>query len=331
MDGRSVRLIVIIGVATFLFLMASSLFFENSMGINEDRRVSISKRAAPFDGRRSYADVEHVVGLGPRPAGSEASKQCRTYIKNALSEAGLRVEEQNFNARTPSGKRAMANIYGIVEGTQPGVIMLSNHYDTKLFTGFEFVGANDSGSTTGWMIEMARTLGPTREGRSVWLTFFDGEESVGEWTATDSLYGSRHFVQQLTEEDRISEIHTLINVDMIGDCLLGIHQDAGSPQWLRKLVWAKANELGYGKHFLAFGQGNIEDDHVPFRKANVPALNLIDFSYGGTMVEHRQNWHTPEDTIEKVCWGSLQVVGDVIYHVLPQLDAHLDAPGEAAP
>lgn len=215
----------------------------------------------------------------------------------------------------------MTNLVGVVQGTLPGLILLSNHYDTKYFPEFTFVGANDGGSTTAWMLEMARSLGPQREGRTIWLCFFDGEEAFQEWTETDSLYGSRAFVQHLAETGEAAQVRAIINVDMIGDCRLGIFKDPGAPAWLQDAVWEQAKRLGYGKAFLLSGR-NIQDDHIPFRRAGIPALELIDFEYGGSAVAHQNTWHTARDTLDKVCAASLQAVGDVIYHALPVIESH---------
>jgi glutaminyl-peptide cyclotransferase len=294
---------------------------------NPDQRVTIRYEQTPFDGRRAYADLERVVGYGPRPPGSDALERLRGFIKSELRGAGLTVVEHRFEAATPLGPVKMVNVYGVVEGSDPGVIILSNHYDTKRFETFEFVGANDGGSTTAWMMEMARALGPERLGRSIWLMFFDGEEALVRWTEDDSLYGSRAFVRHLREEGQLEQIDALINVDMIGDCYLGVFNDSQAPAWLRDTIWRHAAALGYGSHFLSLGNPDILDDHVPFRNAGVVAINLIDFSYGGSTVEHRANWHTEEDTLDKVCWESLQAVGDVVYDALPAIDEGLDQKG----
>ncbi len=290
----------------------------------DDARFTVERRLSPFDGERAMREVVRVVGYGPRPAGSAALAELREYIREQLSAAGLTVREQAFTASTPIGDRDMVNVVGIVKGDRPGVIVLGNHYDTKYYEDIEFVGANDGGSTTAWMMEMARVLGPEREGRTVWLCFFDGEEAFEEWTEEDSLYGSREFVQELGDTGEIDGIDVMINVDMIGDCVLTIQRDAGAPGWLSNLVWDTAHELGYEEYFLDSSH-YILDDHIPFRRAGIPAMVIIDFMFGGTPRTHRQYWHTEEDTLDKVCASSLQVVGDVVYHALPALEAQLDA------
>lgn len=286
-------------------------------------RITAQTRATAFDAQRAYGTLEEIVAIGPRVAGSPGSAQVRALIRRELESAKLKTVEHKFAARTPIGTLDMVNLVGIVEGTQPGTIVLSNHYDTKYLPDFRFVGANDGGSTTAWMLEIARVLGPQREGRTLWLVFFDGEEAFGEWSRRDGLYGSRAFVENLLLERQLDEIKAVVNVDMIGDCDLGVHIDDGAPEWLKSLVWNHADRLGYGPYFTHIALP-IEDDHTPFREAGVPAINLIDFRYGGGIRDHERNWHTAYDTLDRVCPESLQIVGDVVLSLLPILDDELD-------
>ncbi|MBI5091409.1 MAG: M28 family peptidase [Candidatus Hydrogenedentes bacterium] len=322
----AMKVIVVGGVVAFILLFITAEVLNRTLKPSEAQRTEIRHAESPFNGERAYADLKRIVEIGPRPAGSEEAARTRDYIKRELTAAGLEVSEQAFDASTPIGVRKMVNLTGIVQGTKPGALAIGNHYDTKYFPEFRFVGANDGGSTTAWMIEFARTLGAKRAGRSVWLIFFDGEEAFKEWSDTDSLYGSREYVVKLREQHRLDEIKVMVNVDMIGDCYLGINRDGGAPDWLASIVWNVADRLGYGKHFLSMPQ-TVQDDHIPFRRAGVPALELIDFSYGGSVLEHQRNWHTPNDTIEKVCPASLQAVGDVVYHSLAELDTYFDDNG----
>jgi Zn-dependent M28 family amino/carboxypeptidase len=281
---------------------------------------SSNSAANEFDGERAFRDLESLLKIGRRVSGTAGSQMAQKLIIDKLEGAGLKIEEYGFKAMTPLGVIEMNNIVGIVEGTEPGVIILSNHYDSKYFPDFEFVGANDGGSTTAWMLEMARTMGPKRDGYTLWLTFFDGEEAFQEWSDTDSLYGSREMVQKLRSLEKLSDVKACINLDMIGDKELGILRDTDAPEWLRKPIWDSAKNLGYGTHFLRESR-YIEDDHLPFRRAGIPAINLIDFKFGGGSRDHDRNWHTPNDTLDKVSPDSLQIVGEVLLDALPDIES----------
>lgn len=321
--STAIKAIIGMGVLAFGLLYFVSFALKQAAKPDSFERVVLAGAKSEFDSERAYEDLERIVSIGPRIPGSPEAKELRGLIRAELEEAGLDVMEWPFTAQTPIGERNMVNVVGVVKGTKPGRILLGNHYDTKYFPNFRFVGANDGGSTTAWMIEMARTLGPRRDGRTIWLCFFDGEEAFEEWTETDSLYGSRAFVARLARDNELDEVHALVNVDMIGDCYLGISQDPGAPDWLTRIIWNTAKELGYDSHFLPT-ELNIEDDHLPFRRAGVDAINLIDYRYGGSLFDHRRNWHTPNDTLDRVCPESLQAVGDVVYRALSSVEAYLD-------
>ncbi|MCP5119091.1 MAG: Zn-dependent exopeptidase M28, partial [bacterium] len=193
-------------------------------------------------------------------------------------------------------------------------VVFSGHYDTKRLAGLPFVGANDAGSSTGWLLEIARTLGRQKRKHSVYIVFFDGEEAFREYTDTDGLYGSRHLANRWEQDGTLERIIALINVDMIGDSDLAILNEYYSNAKLKELIWSTARRLGYTKQFPS-GSGDILDDHVPFTEKGVPAVNLIDFHYG----PRNSYWHTHNDTMDKLSAASLEAVGRVLVEVLARL------------
>ena len=326
-NNTAMKVIVIVGVATLALLFIVALVMKRSLKPDESERVRVVASQSPFDQARAWRDLEFVVGLGPRPAGSEKAAALRQYLAREIRGIGLEVRQHTFEAKTPVGPKSMVNLITEIKGAREDVILLTNHYDTKQFDKFTFVGANDGGSTTAWMLEMARALkSRTGRGCTLWLAWLDGEESFGKWTADNSLYGSRALVAHLKEKGELSKIRAVINVDMIGDAYLCIHRDPDAPTWLLNPVWDTARRVGYMRHF-GLSARKVEDDHIPFREAGIPALEIIDFSYGGSLVQHGQNWHTAQDTLDKVRAESLKAVGDVIYHSLSVIEAQLDRQG----
>lgn len=274
-----------------------------------------------FDGVRAMEHLEVVVGFGPRPAGSEALERTRGYIADQVESHGLELRRDGFTAQTPAGAIGMVNLIvevpaatGAAEGP---VIIISGHYDTaggEFTRGFEFVGANDAGSSTAVLVEMARALSVEPPPLPVWLVFFDGEEAVVRWQGDDNTYGSRYMAQRLRDEGRVDEFGAMILVDMVGDADLGLTREWNSTPWLLEMVWQTADELGHGEHFLETGTP-IMDDHLPFLEIGVPVIDLIDFDYG----PGNRYWHSPFDTLDKVAPESLEVVGDVVMATLPKL------------
>lgn len=267
-----------------------------------------------FEGARAFENVRRQVELGPRSAGTPAHDEARRQIVAALEALGLHPTVESFVARTPVGPVPMANVLATVPATEgargDGCVMVAAHYDTKLFKQFNFVGANDGGSGTGALLELGRSLlkAPHR-GMPVVLAFLDGEEAFGEWSHTDSLYGSRHLAFQMLQDGRLRRIKAFILMDMIGDADLSIVRDAYSTPWLRDLVWKQAAALGLQRYFSSDLMG-VEDDHLPFVARGIPSVVLIDFSFGprGT----NGYWHTAQDTLDKVTADSLGHVGRVV-------------------
>lgn len=289
--------------------------------------VAVAVRAdTSFDGARAYRDVERLVDFGPRPPGSPAIERARAYMGAELRKAGWQVREHGFTARTPRGPVRMVNVIAEWPGRRPDIVAVGGHYDTKVFTSFRFVGANDGGSSAALLLELGRALAARHRAApplyTHWLLFFDGEEAREQWSPTDSLYGSRALVAALRSSGEIVRLRALVVADMIGDRDLGIRRESASTPWLTDLVWAVARRLGHERHFLPERQP-VEDDHAPFLDAGVAATLLIDFEYGGGPGQNTY-WHTAEDTPDKVDPQSLRVVGDVILTALPAIEAELD-------
>jgi Zn-dependent M28 family amino/carboxypeptidase len=273
--------------------------------------------AYAFDGGRAFVDLQHLVSYGPRPVGSRALEASRAWIIGQLEKAGCKVVQDRFVGATPNGDIPMVNLIAELPGNEPRhIIMIAGHYDTKLENSFRFVGASDGGSSAAFLLEMARELAHTQHKLTYWIVFFDGEEAIQNWTATDSLYGSRHFVQKLTSNGELSRIQAMILVDMIGDAHLDIHWDQNSTAWLNKLVFEEADKLGYSKYFLRQPPVGMDDDHMPFVQAGVSAIDIIDFDYG----PNNSYWHSARDTVDHCSPSSLTIVGRVVKATLSKLE-----------
>ncbi|MBI3895799.1 MAG: M28 family peptidase [Acidobacteria bacterium] len=271
--------------------------------------------ANPGLGEAALEHVKRMVAFGPRPPGSEAHQQTQRYIQETLQSAGWTVQQDSFTAQTPIGSVPMNNILGRLTGRTDRIIVMAAHYETKLEHDFPFLGANDGGSGTGLLLALAPILAKQNHNHTLWLVFFDGEEAFKEWSEKDSLYGSRHLVEQLKASGELSKIGALFLVDMIGDRDLDIRRESNSTPWLTDRVWNAAKRLGYEKNFLPVSSW-VEDDHLPFLKAGVPAVDLIDFNYG----PGNRYWHSAEDTLDKVGAQSLGTVGAVLLEVIAELD-----------
>jgi Zn-dependent M28 family amino/carboxypeptidase len=270
-----------------------------------------------FDANRAFADLKHLVSFRPRPPGSRALEQSREFIAGELHAAGAAVVLDAFTASTPLGPIPMSNIVAKIHSTSSLVVIIAGHYDTKR-TNFPFVGANDSGSSAAFLLEMARILARRKNSLTYWLVFFDGEEALQRWSNTDGLYGSRHFAQDLSVQRTLNQVRALILVDMIADAHLDIHREAHSTPWLSDVVFGEAQRLSYGRYFLNSPRA-IEDDHIPFLELGVPAVDIIDLDYG----PFNLYWHTRYDTVDKCSSASLAIVARVVLATLTALETNL--------
>ncbi|MCX6543821.1 MAG: M28 family peptidase [Acidobacteria bacterium] len=272
-----------------------------------------------FDGGKAYEHVRAMVALGPRPAGSPALEETRKYIRAQMTALGFKTEDQAFDADTPIGRIHMVNLRTTIPGTRPERLIIGGHYDTKFYRQFRFVGANDAGSSAAFLIELARVLKARKNPLTVELVFFDGEEAtLPDWTGNDHTYGSRHYVETAKRTNDLARIKAMILVDMIGDRNLNIRRESYSTPWMTDIIWSEARANGYGDSFPNDTMA-VEDDHMAFLQAGLPAVDIIDLDYS-------TYWHTPEDTLDKVSARSIEAVGRTLVAALPKIEARLLAP-----
>lgn len=263
-----------------------------------------------FDGARSYKHVEQLVAIGPHPAGSGGIARAQAYILEQLKSYGCPVEEQDFHASTPIGSVAMKNIIAKIPSANSNIILYATHYDTKRID--NFVGADDSGSSTGVLLELARLLCARKNAETIWLAFFDGEEAFQfQWADPDNTYGSRELAASLALSGNLRRVKAMILIDMVGPYNPEFKRESNSTPWLTNIIWSTAARLGYGKVFVN-DSTPIQDDHIPFLNRDVPATDLIDLDV--------PYWHTTRDTLDKIDPRSLAITGHVLIESLPELE-----------
>ena len=276
---------------------------------------------AAFNGERAMAHVKKQIEFGPRPPDSEQLAKTRAYITNELKSYGLSVSLDEFTATTPEGEKKMANIVAEIPGETKTMILLASHYETKFYKDMHFVGANDPATSVATLIEIGRVLGSLPEKPKVTyrLVFFDGEESFcegwsdcGDTENPDNTYGSRHYVSQLRARNELVNTRALILLDMMGYKNLELGRDSMSTRWLQDIIWETGRELGHTKVFVDREEGVGGDDHEPFLRAGVAAVDII-------QLNSYPHWHKPDDTIDKVSAQSMKIVGDTVLASLPKI------------
>jgi len=275
-----------------------------------------------FDGQKAYDFTAKLVSFGPRPPASDAIHRTQDYIISTLKGFGCAVDADDFHSPTPVGDLAMKNIIAKVPGTGQGIILLLTHYDTVRLD--NFVGADDGGSSSGLMLEMARQLcgATTKQPNAVWIAFLDGEEEQMNfasaqqaqtiWNDPETTYGSRELAAKMAVSGELKRTRAVILTDMVGQKNLEVQPEANSTKWLADLVWKTADRLHYKNVFVPTQVSGITDDHGPFLKRGVPSVDIIELS-------GYSYWHSTEDTMDKMSPKSLGIVGHVILVSISEL------------
>jgi Zn-dependent M28 family amino/carboxypeptidase len=269
-----------------------------------------------FDAERAFSDLEAQVAIGPRPAGSPGGREVVELIADRLREAG---------AEDVRVQRPWRNVVATIPGRSQDSVVVGAHHDTKDDVGPGFQGANDGASGVAVVLELARVLAAEAPlpGSSVRLALFDAEEARGDRDFTeDGTRGSRQYVEYAATGEQgsppLDEIEAMVLFDLVGDCELQIPREANSDAGLYSALAAAAVEVdGTAAPFGGEAAG-VLDDHIPFAEAGVPAVDLIDFTFGPGPSPGAW-WHTAEDTIDKVCAESLDAVGEAALVALPRL------------
>jgi Zn-dependent M28 family amino/carboxypeptidase len=274
-----------------------------------------------ISGQAVYALTQQLLAVAPKrfngsPGHLAAEKFIQDHFKAEAAKGNFETDE--FSARTPAGMQGMRNYIVKYPGKREGVIVIASHYETNYpLKDIGFVGANDGACTTALLIELGayfRSHPP--QGYSVWLVFDDGEEAVQSWSASDSLYGTRHLAAKWYADGTLARIRAFIVADMIGDKDLNIDRDANSTPWLLAILAQAAKDTGHSDYVFK-NETQVDDDHLPFKQRGVPVLDMIDIDYGPHTAATPDGYHhTAQDTIDKISPHSLQISADLFLEVI---------------
>jgi Zn-dependent M28 family amino/carboxypeptidase len=277
-----------------------------------------------YSAAAAYAYTARVAALGERWPGSPGHQKTQDLIRQTLQKNGGQIESDEFTATTPRGPIAVHNIIGkfnvSADPKQP-IFILAGHYDTLFKPGF--IGANDGASSTGILLAFAEALSHQKTKMQIWLVWTDLEEALESFVGDDGLYGSRHLAQKLAANGTAPRIKGFFLLDMIGDKDLGVARETTSKAWLQEYIAQAAKQLGYSQYFFQY-EASIIDDHAPFLRAGVPAVDVVDAKFGrmGPQFDAMGEFHHANtDTMDKVSQRSLEIVGRTILRAVELLDA----------
>lgn len=292
-------LVIVLAVQALLASAFIALVATGNVPFVNDDSHEADLRAAKvdrFDGRAAYRLVEEQVKIGPRPAGSEASRRLAERLRAELPGG-------RFQA-VPGGLR---NVVGKVRGRGRGYVVLGAHYDTKDIPGF--VGAEDGAGGTAVVTQIARKLKPRRLRRTVVFVLFDGEELPAG--VPDSEFERRGLRGSKVAAPRYRDARAMILLDFVGQKGLRIPHEGLSDEGLWRKLRKAAGHVGVGHVFPDAEQGSIEDDHLPFIRQGVPSIDLIDFDF--------DCWHKTCDDLSVISRRSLDATGETVRELLASL------------
>jgi hypothetical protein len=249
-----------------------------------------------FDSGRAWALVRKQLKYGPRPAGSPQLQTLARLLRPLLPGG-------HFEA--VAGQSGLRNIVGTLPGRRPGLV-IGAHYDT-LSEPTGFIGANNGAAGTAIVVEVARALAATKPrpgAREIRFVLFDGEEPAPDWPENgrdfydSGLRGSRAYVA--AHPGRTAE---MVLLDYVGNKGLRLPREGSSTPWLWARLRAAAHAVGALRVFPRQVGATITDDHTPFLRQGVPAIDLIDWSYPG---------HDLSDSLDKLSPRSLDAVGETV-------------------
>ncbi len=279
------------------------------------------KAPARFNGQAAYTLTAQLLQVAPkRFNGSPGHLKAEEFIKQHFAPEAAKgnFETDTFTASTPAGFQTMRNYIVKFPGKKDGIIVLASHYETNYpLRDIEFYGANDGAATTALLIEIGNVLrAHPPEGYSVWLVFDDGEEAVKSWSASDSLYGTRHLAAKWANDGTLGKIKAFLVADMIADKDLNIDHVDNSTPWLLDMLKVAAKNTGHSAYIFKYRESE-EDDHLPFAQRGVPVLDVIDAHYGPITDTAPDGYHhTAQDTLDKISARSLQISGDLFLEMI---------------
>ena len=296
---------------TILQLTFFSLLFINPIFLLAEDNWT--PPALAFDADNAYAHIENQCEFGPRVSGLPGHKKCRDYIISQLKKNGLKANPQRFSAYSKMMGKVLnfENIIAKIDTPSTRAIALSCHWDTRPISdmdknpslrGQPILGANDGASGVAVLLEIARTLKHNPPPVDIYLIFFDAEDYGTRYDLDQYCLGSQYFVKNQPKDFKIE---VGVNLDLIADFDQQFKIEEYSLRTAKKQtnqIW-NIGQRHYPKNFSKQKISAILDDHVPFIKAGIPYLDIIDLDY--------QHWHTSKDTPENCSVESLERVGKV--------------------
>ena len=242
-------------------------------------------------GRPSYeADLTRLVSFNTRNSTTTQYAAACDFVDQQLAALGYITSRQTIQVNGSTSQ----NVIALRTGSGPasrGVVLVSAHLNSINLEGnvnSPAPGADDDGSGSAGVIEIARALKDHQGRHDLKLVLFGGEE--------EGLFGSKRFVAKLTPASR-TKIRAVVHMDMIGSLnspspTVLLEGATVSQSVIDGLAAAAATYTGLA---VQTSLHPFNSDHVPFIDKGVPAVLTIE---GTDDANH--NIHSPRDTLDRI-------------------------------
>lgn len=311
---------VAIAIACCILLLSCGAGKKEVAANTEETDDISAQQSTLFSPDSAYAYVVKQVEFGPRVPGTDAHKQCGNWLAAKLKAFGGDVTEQTATLTTFDGTRIpMRNIFASFNPQATDRILLLAHWDTRPWADHDpnpelrsqpIDGANDGGSGTGVLLELARIAGTSISDKGIDILLCDAEDWGAENNDESWALGARYFADHLPKDGYMPSAAILL--DMVGaedaTFMREYFSQLANPA-LADEIWGIAASLGYSDLFINRMGSAVNDDHVELIKGGIPTIDIIDYREGSGFFS---GWHTTADNIGCISRQTLGAVGKTL-------------------
>jgi aminopeptidase S len=272
--------------------------------------AATTPKPAAFDTDRAFDHLRYLVEIvGIREAGSSGFRKAADYAAAQFASFGYVVTRQKVplpagksqGVAVPAGETQ--NVIAALPGYDPTEphLLVGGHLDTVAVTR----GANDNGSGSAVLLEVARAASITRPAMPTVFVLFGGEErrNPGIEGAT---FGSRSFIAHMSKKEARA-LKGMLDLDMIG---------AGPIAYICHAALTESDfvdaAVAVGKRLKVPSQKRIVtgyfSDHAPFARAGY----IVAWLWSG----ENDTLHTPQDVMSVVQRASVSRMGRIAWETL---------------
>jgi hypothetical protein len=275
---------------------------EGSRGGVDLSRDSLRSFLEVLVGERAYDSASGVVTIPDRLSES-GRKMARDVLVDHFQKLGLRTRTQCYSQSGRSG----CNVEAILDGVEKeNPIVIGAHYDAATVG-----GADDNGTGTAALMEMARLFSGQRLRKSIAFVAFDQEEA--------GLVGSAAYVKEVTTSPATTPV-LAITIDTMG-------YDKNNDGKMHLIDCGRAESKPLTQAFLSekarlgFNLVNVEkctnrSDHASFWKRNIPAIIVSENFFGG---DANPCYHKKCDTIANMNFDYYANIAETVAHTVEAL------------